>query len=148
MMRRQCRPTAGFAALLRAQPLDASQRTDMGAAYWICFQALQSGHPSGDAWGTVTSAINMALLLTEQGICADQTGTLKAAQPALMRARARGLKSDKWGLDGEGITAIAAALHVHDAQLAAAKQGQITKALADLRGRLECGHVLRDEVVA
>jgi len=147
-MTRHRNPTAGIAAIQRHQRLDQGQRTDLGAAYWICFQALQSGHPSGDAWGTVTSAINVALLLTEQGLCADQSDVIRDAQPALMRARSRGLKSGKWGLDGEGITAIAAALHVHDAQLESATQGQITKALRTLKAKLTCGEVLPDEVTA
>ena len=141
---RNADPLAQLRAVSRGMKLDGSQQVELGVAYWMAFSNLVAGDGTQEAWNTVACAVNISVLLTELGICADEINSLHEAQRALLRARERGAKTGRFRLDGDGLNFVRHAMHVHDVQVAAATQGQIKQVLATLKDRIQNGQVLRD----
>ena len=141
---RNADPLAQLRAVSRSTKLDESQKVDLGVSYWASFANLVTGEAHHEAWNTVVCAVNISVLLTELGICADEINSLHEAQRALLRGRDRGAKTGHFRLDGDGIQSVRHAMHIHDAQLTAATQGQIKQVLATLKDRIQNGQVLRD----
>lgn len=127
------------ALLDKGIPLDTKQKRDLGSAYHLSLTALMRGYGDEQSWSTVVCSINIAMLLCEQGICAAAMPTIKLAQEAMLRSRARANRTGKWALDGEGIRVIQAALNIHDEQNSCASKWQISTALRELNRRIEEG---------
>jgi len=123
-----------------AAPLTDEQQRDLGLSFWMSFDAMLR-EPSGELWGNLSSALNIAIVLCERGFGAECEGEIKAAQEALMRARKRKAKSGSWALDAEGIKAVRAALTIHDEQTRVAERGEMRAALAEVYRRVGAGDV-------
>lgn len=132
-----------IARLLRNTTLAADQQRDIGIAYHASLQAMLNGHGTEQAWCTLSCSINNTLILAEYGHCAGAIPTIKLAQDALMRARGRAARTQKWAFDGDGARVIMAALNIHDEQLSRATRAQVTDALREVHRRVE-----NDEVTA
>ncbi len=133
-----------MACVTRRMPLAEDQTRDLGLAYHISLQAMLNGHGSEQAWSTLACSINIALLLSEQGIEASAIQTIKLAQEALLRVRDRAQRTGKWAFDGEGIRVILAAVNIHDEQISRVTRKQITDALNEVHRRIEVGEVFID----
>ncbi|WP_447639563.1 hypothetical protein [Pandoraea norimbergensis] len=125
-----------------ARPLDLSQTNDIGLAYHLSFNAVQGGYATEEAWSQLACSMNIAMLLAEQGVGSERLGDIRCAQDALMRAKARGERTGKWGLDGDGIRDLRAAITAHDAQMATASKAQVQHAISEMHRRMKAGDVL------
>jgi hypothetical protein len=130
------------ACITRRLPLDAEQARDLGIAYHASLQAILNGKGTEQAWGTLACALNIALILCEQGIGEDHTPTIKQAQASLMNCRERAQRANKWGFNGDEARAIMRAFAIHDEQIALANKGQIVAALKEVHRRIEIGEVM------
>lgn len=131
-----------MACITRRMPLRDDQQIDIGIAYHASLQALLTGHGTEQTWSTLACALNTSLLLSEYGVCAPATQTIKFAQEALLRARERAGRTGKWALDGDGIRTLQAALNIHDEQISRTTRDKITAALHEVHRRASMGETL------
>lgn len=125
--------------------LGESQRRSIGCVYHANLQALMQGGGTEQAWATIAGAVNAALLLCERGYQPDAIDTVKRAQLALLRVQERAAKHGKWIFDGEGLQDVLDAVNLYDQQIAVAKRGDITAALAGVKHRYETGDYFQQE---
>ena len=126
------------------EPLDKSQRTDLALGYHGALASLTSGAGTWDDCNTLACAANIALLLCEYGLGADEQAEVQAAQEAIFRMTNRGKPSRRFVLTGPEIRALQALLELHDLQLAhpACTEGVIVAALSQIKARKAQGNVL------
>lgn len=135
------KPIDPTGCITRRLPPSADQQQNICLVHHISLQGLLTGHGSEQGWGTVSSALNTALILAERGIASGAVSTIQLAQDAMMRAHERAGRTGKWGLDGDGIRATQAALLTFDEQVSRATREQLTAALTEVRRRVEQGEV-------
>ena len=131
-----------IARLLRNTTLAADQQRDIGIAYHASLSAMANGHGTEQAWCTLACAVNLTLILSENGYCAGAIPTIKLAQDGLMRARLRAANLGKWGLDGDALQALRSAVLIHDEQISLATRLQVSEALREVHKRVEEDQVL------
>ncbi len=131
-------------AMLRTedgQMLTDEQLTDLAAAYWLALDAMVRGDSGEEEWSVVTCALNIALVLAEQGVGAEHEQQFIAALDGAFRAKVRAAHKGAWRLDGEALQAIRTALHRHDQQVAEVNRGQLRAAMTEVHRRIDSGLV-------
>jgi len=121
--------------------LAQDQQRDIGIAYRISLHAMMRGSGTEQTWSTVACALNIALMLAEQGILPEAEDVIKRAQEALLRSRERAQRFGTWAFDGEGIKAVLEATNLHDEQMEIAKCSQVVNAMREMYRRIEAGEV-------
>lgn len=93
----------------------------------------------GDAhdWDRLNGAINMALVMTEQGIGAEYRDEFKAASQAMLACVRRALKTDRYVFTGDELKAMNTALDSHDAQMTCIRAIDVDRAAAEVMRRLQ-----------
>lgn len=127
-----------------ASTLNDSQTTDLGLAYWLSFENLRSGDANEESWSCIACALNIGMVLCEQGIGAEHDQLIVRALDGTFRAKIRSKKSGNFRLDGEALRDIEEALQVHDQQMAIAKRWEVTRALNTVRAREAVGNVYHE----
>ncbi len=127
-----------------AVPLRADQTTDLGLAYWLSMQNLLTGDANEEAWSCVVCSLNIGMALCEMGIGDGYEPWLVKALDGAFRAKIRSKHTSNFRLDGEAITAITDALHVHDDQMKVATRAEVTEAMNTVRRRIDEGNVYRE----
>ena len=122
--------------------LAQDQQRDIGIAYHSSLHAMLRGHGTEQTWSTVSCALNIALMLAEQGILPEALDTIKQAQNALVRSRARASKFGTWAFDGEGIRDVLAAANYYDEQLEISKRSQVIQAIKEVHRRIDIGETV------
>tara|TARA_R110000782_G_C14552992_1_gene385225 strand:- start:53 stop:547 length:495 start_codon:yes stop_codon:yes gene_type:complete len=122
-------------------PLHGSQLTDLGAAYWLSFDGLTSGAATEEQWSCVVCALNIAMVLSENGIGSECNGDIVAALDGAFRGKIRSARTGNFRLDGDAITAITTALHWHDQQMQVAHRNEVVTALESVMKRVSNGQV-------
>lgn len=87
-------------------------------------------------WFRLNSAINMALVMSEQGIGAEYQGEFVAASMAMLACVRRGAKTDRYLFTGPEIQAMNTALDSHDAQCTCVRFIDIDRAEKEVERRL------------
>ena len=123
-------------------PLQSDQTRDLGIAYRASLQALITGYGTEQAWSTLAVTINLALLLAEAGLQQTALPALILAQKALISAKARTPRTNRWGFTGDELTLIKSALIIHDEQIASSTPRQIKTALDEIHQRITDGEVM------
>lgn len=123
-----------------AAPLRDDQLTDLGVAYWLSMKNLLTGEASEEAWSCVVCALNIAMALSEAGTGGEYEAAIRRALDGAYRAKVRSYKAGTFRLDGEAITDITEALHIHDAQMESATRAEVTEAMRLVHSRIESGH--------
>lgn len=124
-----------------AQQLSDHQLTDLAAAYWLALDAMARGSSREEEWSVLTCALNIALVLAEQGIGNEYEQEIVAALDGAFRAKVRAQQKGAWRLDGDALGAIRTALHVHDQQVATATRAQLRAAMIEVHRRIDQGRV-------
>ena len=122
-------------------PLANDQTRDLQIAYRMALQAMLTGHGDEQAFCTVAAAMNIGLTMCERGIYEDELPTIKAAIDALVSCRARVERTGKWAFNGDELTAVKAAVFVHDLQCGKATKRQAQIAIRDVHARVESGAI-------
>ena len=122
-------------------PLADDQQRDIGIAYHASLASILRGHGTEQTWSTLSVALNIAIMLTEQGFCAGQTETIRTAQNAMTACRARAERHNKYGFTGDEARAVMAACNIHDEQINLASKDQITQAIRTVHQRIHAGEI-------
>jgi hypothetical protein len=102
---------------------------------------MSAGTANLNHFDTLVYAMNIAVILIEQGFCRQDIELIRAAQDGLARAKARYLERGKLGLDGDALQALKAAAIVHEAQIAVATRGELVAAIDEMHARVERGNI-------
>ena len=135
-------PNSLVRALVGVHTMDKEQQVDLGLAYRFAFQSLRTGTGKEEDFHTLACALNIALVLAEMGFVGEAVDDIKAAQAGLIRCMSRSQRLQKWGLDGDAMTAIASALAVHDHQLTIVSQHNLELAIKEVHKRMSNGQVM------
>lgn len=127
-----------------AAPLRDAQLTDLGVAYWVSLENLRTGAASEDAWSCVVCALNIGMVLCEQGVGAEHERAFVDALDGAFRAKVRSARAGTFRLDGEAMRDIEAAFHLHDAQMQLATRAEVTLAMRTVHERIDRGNVYRE----
>lgn len=149
--RRFCRalsfPQGGFSAIARAQrlqmhkaPLPPENQTSTVTAYHVAIDAMTNGSANLTHFDTLVYAMNIAVILMEQGLGDEDIELIRAAQDGLTRG--------KLGLDGDALQALKAAAIVHEAHVAVATRGELVDAINEMHARVERGNIRQVAVQA
>jgi hypothetical protein len=141
---REVRRMAGFDVLGHRAPMDISQKTDIGIAYYMALNEMTNGRGSEEHWSTVACALNLALVIAETGPGLDGIEIIKSALAGAVRSRERARRTGKWGYDGDALIDIRIALETHDAQMATVSKAVILKALSEVHRRIDAGEVFKE----
>lgn len=126
------------------EPLDADQVKSLRVAYHLALTRIVQGQGDWMDLNLLSLAANMALLLCEIGLGADDLPVSLAGQDALMTLTARFGRTGKMVLTGQEARALQALLDLHDGQLCSddAEEGMLISALAECKDRIAKGNVL------
>lgn len=127
------------------KPMTATRQTDLALAARIAFDSVQRGTANEADRDTLVCMVNVSMVLASKHCGADDLAAVLAAQDALLRADDRQAQGKRWNFDGEGRTAILAALDIHEQQIAQLGQAYITDALLTVREMRAAGHVHKVE---
>lgn len=135
------------AALLNKAPeqMTRDQVRDIITGCRLAMEDLRTGQADEAQIGWLVNAVNLALILAEQGLGDDaDMAAIKAGQDGLVRLIARQKRLGRFGLDGPGWQALSAALAVHDAQIESEDltDRMMLCALVTLRQRIEAGQFI------
>lgn len=141
-------PQGGFSAIARAQRAQTRQiqlppknQTSTVTAYHVAIDAMTNGSANLTHFDTLVYAMNIAVILMEQGLGDEDIELIRAAQDGLARAKQRYLTRGKLGLDGDALQALKAAAIVHEAQIAVATHGELVDAINEMHARVERGNI-------
>lgn len=124
-----------------ASPLRHDQLSDLGLAYWLSLDNLRAGDANEECWSCVTCALNIGMVLSERGIGPEHEETFVRALDGAFRAKIRSARAGSFRLDGQALTDIEAAFHIHDQQMAVATRAEVGAAMAAVRHRIDAGNV-------
>jgi hypothetical protein len=123
-----------------ANPLKDGQQRDLALCYHISFENMLKRGNEED-WYVLASAMNVALVLAEQGYGEEFIPEIKRAMGSLMDMKYRADRTGHWAFDGAGIQNMRIAIDIHDQQCALANRGEIKKALKAIVKRANEGHM-------
>lgn len=136
----------GIAAIAKRQdaqalqvPMDLDQVTGIECSYRMAFEQMTHGAATEENWAMVTFSLNMAIVLADQGLGKEYAAKIAAALEGANRARLRGAKTGRYGLDGPAITAICEAFAVHDEQIRIATKAEVQAAIDEMHRRMDAG---------
>lgn len=127
-----------------AAPLRHDQLSDLGIAYWISLDNLRAGDANEECWSCVTCALNIGMVLSERGIGPEHEQAFVHALDGAFRAKRRSARTGNFRLDGQALTDIEAAFHIHDQQMTLATRAEIGAAMATVRQRIDAGNVYKE----
>jgi hypothetical protein len=87
-------------------------------------------------WDRLNGAVNMSLVMSEQGIGAEYTEEFKAASYAMLACIRRALKTGRYLFTGEELKAMNEAMDSHDAQLTCIRAIDVDRAANEVIRRL------------
>lgn len=128
--------------------LTAEQIVDIKLSTRLALQTMISGDSTDNDWGMITGAINLALVLAEQGYGIEHESVFIRAQEALVRSHVRGTRTGKWRFDGEGLQDIRDAIDLHEQQCDIVSGEDIEIGLNEVNRRLNSGIVFEVQGVA
>ena len=140
--------TGGLAVLMsryqQHTPMMPDQITDLSIAYRLSFDCMTSGRGFESHWCNCVTALNIGLVLCENGFGQEHEQTFAAALDGAFRARVRAKEKQVWGFDGDAMNAIKKAFAVHEVQLECVTQAELIEAMRVVRKRIEDGNVYRE----
>ena len=126
------------------ESLDKAQLLDLALGYHGALSSLMSGTGTADDCQTLAYASNVAQILCEKGLGADELPGVQAAQEAIFMVHHRSKSSGRFVMTGAEIRALQFLVDFHDAQLGQPDltEGNIAWAQAHIRTRIAQGNVL------
>lgn len=138
-------PAAAARRLLRASrdPLQHDQLTDLALMHSMALADLLHGKATPDSMAILGSIANMALLMAEAGMGAEEIPSIKAAMLHLLSIERRHRERGNYVATGEEITSIRGMVETHQAQLESedCDSGFVMRALDEVRNRALAGHI-------
>lgn len=144
-LRRAADQQAHARATQSEDSLQRSEAMDLAIAYHGAMRALSTGQATDDDIEMLALACNVALLLCEAGIGADCIGTVRLAQDAVVRIKARRDRTGpRYVHSAMEMQQLNALLVLHDAQLEApdCTEGLMVQVLDEIKRRIAAGDVV------
>lgn len=138
--RRDINPLGGLSVIADRQMLHDDQTTELTLPHWLAFENMIMHDSTLFHFETVTSSLNIGIVLSEMGIRSDAVDIFKRALDASFSAKIRGNKSNIWRYNGQDIDVIRTALTIHDDQCASCTQGQFRAAVNTVQRRFSDGN--------
>ncbi len=114
----------------------------------MAMQAMVQGRGDRTQWDRLVGAINVAIVMCEQGIGPEFRATLEAAREALLQCGIRGVKKGKFLFTGDELSAMNEALACHDAQMENVRAIDVDRAANEvirrLNGRINTSSVMKE----
>jgi hypothetical protein len=129
-------------------PMDHAKQTDLALAARIAFESVQRGTYTEADRDTLACIANVCMVLAEWHCSPSDLTAIVASQEAMLRADGRTLDGKRWNFDGEGRTAMLAALDIHEQLIAQLGQTAVTEALMEIIKRRTQGQVHRVELAS
>lgn len=139
--RRDINPLGGLSIIASRQMLHNDQTTELTLPHWLAFENMIMHESTLFHFETVTSSINIGIVLAEMGIRPDALDIFKRALDASFSAKVRGQESNIWRYNGQDIDVIRTALTIHDDQCSSCTQGQFRHAVNTVQQRFADGCV-------
>jgi hypothetical protein len=127
---------------LNAKPMPPARAVDVSLAAWNALNAITHGQGTDNHLNDLAVATNLTMLLCEKDIGPEGMEIAKAAQQAVLAARARAQRHGRPGFSGLELQAVTACLEHHDAQIEHGGQAAVSAAYLEMHNRLEQGHVM------
>lgn len=99
-------------------------------------QAIVQGRGDKDSWDRLVGAMNIAIVMVEQGIGREYRQELIAAREALLACGVRSVETGRFVFTGDELKVMNESLLIHDAQLENTRAIDIDKAAAEVIRRL------------
>lgn len=115
----------------------AAHLQDTLIALHISMSKLVRGVGDEIDWNNVNQAVNMGLIMAEQGIGAEHTEALIAGRDAMVTSVLRYHERKRFGFTGGELTARNAAIDCHDAQMTCIRAVDVDRAVQELNRRLK-----------
>lgn len=98
--------------------------------------AISTGTASREDWNRLVGAINIAIVMSEQGIGPEYRDELMLGQDALLSLGVRSVETDRFVFKGSELTAVNNALAVHDLQLKVSRMIDLDRAAEEVERRV------------
>jgi len=102
----------------------------------VAMAAMAQGIGNHESWNRVNGAINMALVMCEQGIGNEYVGEFKSARDAMLACVLRAKKTERYLFTGDELQTMNAAMSSHDAQVTCCRYIDIARAAEEVCRRL------------
>lgn len=134
-------------AAICEQPMAAEQVVDLAVGYHGAVDSIRRGAGTDKDAHTLAGAVNIALVLAEQGIGPECIPAIQLAQNAVVVLIRRGEATGRYVFDGPGLQAVLELVSIHDQQLAAeaCTQALMTSVIREVQRRHNRGDVIRAE---
>ena len=103
-------------AIAGAAITDEASLNKLRLAELSALEAMRMGHGTVDDWRMLVDLMNIAEMFGKNGIGPEVLEHCAKAQESLHKAALRYEKTDRMGLDGQGITALQNVFEYHDLQ--------------------------------
>lgn len=142
---RRVDPLAAFKSADRQHPLDSGQKLQLGVVLRTHLEALRTGHATEAAFHNLASAVNVSMVMAENGgPGSEYSAVIGAAQEAMIRLKVNGNHKGRWLMDGPGLRTAMQWMAIYDAQLEIVSQQEAMNALDEVAKRVRRGLVFED----
>lgn len=137
-------------ALASTDQLNDSQQTALSLRNWESFYTITKSEGEECHANDLVNAANVALVMAESGLGRHFISHIRAAQRSIVTMGARQEQRGKWLFTGPELHLVREMLEIHDAQLQSedCTEGYLLKCIAEVKGRIERGHVDKLEAFA
>lgn len=111
------------------KPMEGKRQLELALAARRAFARVECGGADESDRDTLVCMVNVSMVLASKHCIDADLNVQLAAQDALLRADGRVLTGKAWNFDGEGRTAMLAAIADHEQQIALLGQAMVTDAL-------------------
>lgn len=101
--------------------------------------SMTAGTGTSEDWDLLSGAINMAMVMCEQGIGNEFRDTCRAGRAAIIQCGQRAHKTGRFLFTGDELRAMNEAMDCHDAQVTNVRSIDIDRASAEVVRRLKHG---------
>lgn len=108
-------PMVTFLGSMHTTHAEHLQRTNI--INHLAMSALAQGTGDREEWNRLVGAVNVAVVLSQQGIGPEYLDTMLAGQDALLELGVRSVKTSRFVFTGDELRAMNLALEAHDLQL-------------------------------
>lgn len=144
--RNQVNPHAVLAPVQRSRDFDDQEAAQLSNEVRMAWYRLTNGMGTTDDFDTVSNAMNVAVIRSEQIQHGDPAVQMvRDAMQSLLEMRARFERTELFGADAQAMQTMPPALDFYDDLLRLSTPMQMTVALKESLGRMARGQVMRLE---
>jgi hypothetical protein len=125
----------------KALPMIDRDKHKLMVDNWASLDLIARGAGLADHMAIVITAMNMAMVLTEQGFGREYQDQVRLALDGCWRAKKRGDATGRWVFDGPALVAVREAMQVLEAQIDHASRYELIDVIHTIHARHKTGNV-------